>query len=887
MNNILEAFPEGDTPRKNQNSILLKIQDAINNKEKFIIVQAPTGLGKAQPLSSKIRTPNGWSTMGELQVGDTIITPAGNISTITHVHPQHLKKIYRVSFKDGRYTRCCADHLWKIYSHNYKEGYRVIDTLELQRILKHQTYKPHIDLILPQAGEALPISYDIDPYVLGCLIGDGSMTQIGIRITSNDNEIINEMTRLMPSFCIKPLKKSKYGHSITRTSKTSKALYILLRELNLFGLTSDKKFIPDIYKRGSVQQRIDLIQGLLDTDGFVGKGGNISFCQTSKQLALDIIEIIRSIGGIAYISREYTPVCVYKGRKVNGKRAYNVTIRYRAPRDLLRLSRKRNRCSINYQYADLKLAVDSVTEDIDQAELCKCITIDDPQHLYITDDYIVTHNSHLAATIANISNHPSNAYTSLIDSHEIAKKDGLGNYIYENQVLQEPPFGCAVLTVSKALQDQYKDLFKTSEVLKGKQNYTCKVDEDFDCDLAPCLLTPRLLDECRVSNNCPYLNARRDALKNRFSVFNYSVFFHLPDFIKRREFFICDEASELEDELVNFYSCEINYSSAKLKTSKLIDDDLSTAHKWLTDVVSEINTELKSIPSILMKQKNKKRQLMNTLMRYRFLKNLQEKTSLVLENWYKAEYIVEYDTHKATFTPLYVNSLANNIFRNSDTVILMSATIIDHETFAKTLGIEKYKYIEVDSDFDPTKSPIYCSSKVSLNYQNVAKELPKVIDQALMICKHYKDNKGIVHTHTHSITQAFQEKVKNDNRFLMRDTGITNEHILYEHHLRDDPTVLISPSLGFGTDLKDDFGRFSIVMKAPFLPLGSKRIKKLAQKDHRWYIMKALTNLVQMCGRTTRTQEDYSDTFILDGTAVNLIKKNIQYLPKYFSERII
>ena len=109
---------------------------------------------------------------------------------------------------------------------------------------------------------------------------------------------------------------------------------------------------------------------------------------------------------------------------------------------------------------------------------------------------------------------------------------------------------------------------------------------------------------------------------------------------------------------------------------------------------------------------------------------------------------------------------------------------------------------------------------------------------------------------------------------------------MHTHRLSTKGTVIISPSLGFGTDLSDEFGRFSVIMKTPYLPLGDKRIKTIADRNPRWYQMKALITLVQMCGRTTRSVTDFSDTYILDGTAVDLIKRNIDKLPRFFRDRL-
>jgi Rad3-related DNA helicase len=264
---------------------------------------------------------------------------------------------------------------------------------------------------------------------------------------------------------------------------------------------------------------------------------------------------------------------------------------------------------------------------------------------------------------------------------------------------------------------------------------------------------------------------------------------------------------------------------------------------------------------------------------------LVEKINTVLELWVTIEYVVEYTADKVVIMPLHIADLATGFFNNCDTVILMSGTIIDVKTFAKTLGIKQYKYIEMDSEFDPEKSPIYSCTKYSLNHSNLDKFLPSIIEMSVKICESHKNDKGIIHTHNMKITNAFRMKLDKDRRFLVRDAGVTNERILEKHKIANN-TVIISPSLGFGTDLKDEEGRFQIIAKTPYLPLNSKRIGILAKKDPDWYKMKTIVSLVQMAGRCTRHKDDYSSTYILDACAVDLIKRYSSMLPKYFRDRL-
>lgn len=495
--------------------------------------------------------------------------------------------------------------------------------------------------------------------------------------------------------------------------------------------------------------------------------------------------------------------------------------------------------------------------------------------------------SHIAATLAKASNNPTPAFIQTADNHNLFQKLPAGGYKYASDKTFQP-FGTAVLTCTKVLQNQYDALFTDSFTLKGKQNYVCAVDEDFDCDIAPCTPAPKVLERCKSTNNCPFLNARRDTLKARFSVYNYAAYLTLPQFLQRKQYLICDEASELEDELVKRYSCSIDYQRGafkKLKLQKLHTDDRNIAFRWLNDVLSELNRHHESI-SAAFNTKSNKRKLMSDINQLRQYKQLIERITLVVQNWFNSEYVIEYSAKEVKFTPLYVNVLAQQFFKEAETVILMSGTIIDHEQFCKTLGITDYEYIEVDSEFDPKHSPIYCSNKFKLNHKNLDEHLPTLTKLVMRICQEYPKDKGIIHTHTFKITEAVKKSIQGDKRFLFREPGITNEIILQEHQMTKNPTVLISPSLGFGTDLADDHGRFSIIMKTPYLPLGDKRIKTLFERNKRWYQMKALVYLVQMCGRTTRNVDDYSDTYILDGTAVDLIKRNSDKLPIWFRKRL-
>lgn len=364
------------------------------------------GGGKAQPLDAKILTPSGWSTMGEMEVGKEVIAPDGSVTKVTGVHPQGKKRTFRIGFADGRVTYASGDHLWRIYYSGFGRGgdgspWRIIDTHELFRILNTTNKYIYVQLIKPHESEdtVLPI----DPYTLGVILGDGSIAHRSVGITKWDDEVYERISKTLPEEVkIKQSKSSPVTRHIVLNDnlhkRTPNPIKEYLTEIGLMGTRSWLKFIPDAYLHASADQRRALLQGLMDTDGTVSQNGSSSFCSTSYRLATGVQYLVRSLGGIASISvkeKYYT----YHGEKKKGRIAYQVNIRHPKPSELFSLTRKKVRVNDDNQYAEgLKLRVTEVT--IDKMQEVQCITVEHPDHLYITDDFIVTHNSITSLMVA-------------------------------------------------------------------------------------------------------------------------------------------------------------------------------------------------------------------------------------------------------------------------------------------------------------------------------------------------------------------------------------------------------------------------------------------------------------------------------------------------------
>lgn len=502
-----------------------------------------------------------------------------------------------------------------------------------------------------------------------------------------------------------------------------------------------------------------------------------------------------------------------------------------------------------------------------------------------------TGKSFIAKTIANHSDDPTPGFCSACESYEIYNDEC--DQISENDL---QPFGAAILTVTKTLQDQYASMFEDGVSLKGKSNYECALNELYNCDAGVCTYTKGQLKKCLSCDKCPYFTQRNKAVTNICSFYNYAMFESLPPIVKNKEFIICDEASEIETELVGRYTFEINF-----KDLKAIDEEFpvspsinASRHQyldWFTEMSRlceyTYNQYMILIDKLLKKSGKKKKLNKEESQRISLLRRYREMFNNILGSWTDTDYIITHTTRGLLLQPYNVDKLAHRIFDYGKTVILMSATIVNSTKFAETLGIKDYYFIETATPLSAKKAPIKCTSKFKLNYKNKNTLLPQMAKAAKQICLHFKNKKGIIHTHSMDVLRYLKEELGNDKRFLFREPGRDNEAILNIHQNTQQPTVLVSPSMTHGIDLKGDLGEFQVVMKAPFLPLNDERVKRKFDNDKEWYTDAMLSTLVQMCGRCNRTESDYSETFILDGLILDAVLRNKSKLPKYFLERFV
>ena len=393
------------------------VKIAFDKNTKIIFINGPAGVGKAQPLDADILGEKGWIKMGDIKSGDKIYGEDGMLHNVLSIYPQGVKDIYKISFSDGSSTECCLEHLWltrtdedrNVRKRRREEG-KNRSIKQPQRCGSVKSTKQILDSLFVRNGlrvnHSIPITksinfpkqnHYIDPYVLGVLLGDGSFRSSTVTLTSVEPEIVKYVSERLPEDIILSFVPSS-GISYSFKNKNRKRARLNpfteeIKKMNLYGLFSYEKHIPKNYLFDCVENRIELLRGLLDTDGSINKSGStVVFYTTSNLLMLDVKFLVESLGGTCLITKTL-PTFTYKGVKKLGKLCYRLCIRLPPEINPFKLSRKRDLVVSKTKYRPIRYIRNI---ELVGPKPCQCILVDNPSHLYLTNNFIVTHNTILS-----------------------------------------------------------------------------------------------------------------------------------------------------------------------------------------------------------------------------------------------------------------------------------------------------------------------------------------------------------------------------------------------------------------------------------------------------------------------------------------------------------
>lgn len=400
------------------NLVGFKLKDTDILKYHEALIYVPRKNGKALSLDTEIPTPRGWVKMQDVHAGDYVFSVGGNPAKVLLESEIFNKPMYLVEFEDGTSIKASADHVWTVQTKDSRRtakrktrrapvkpelrksgGWYDVTTADMAGDFKHARidgkgveYKYRV----PMAGavEYPEKELSVSPYMLGVWLGDG--TSKSTHIASGEQDV-DEMRRLIEAegYNCKIIRyKDRCYEIIPDPHSRGEAQDGSLRDaLKAIGVIRNKH-IPQEYLQGSIYQRMELLRGLMDTDGYVSKAGQCEFTQKNKALSLQVLELVRSLG--------YKATITEKAARCDGKDCGNVyRIMFFADREHPCFKLKRKAARLKEKLSDRMKAKSIV--NIAPIDICpsKCIMVDDPSHLYLAGDgFTATHNTGFAAALA-------------------------------------------------------------------------------------------------------------------------------------------------------------------------------------------------------------------------------------------------------------------------------------------------------------------------------------------------------------------------------------------------------------------------------------------------------------------------------------------------------
>jgi Rad3-related DNA helicase len=494
-----------------------------------------------------------------------------------------------------------------------------------------------------------------------------------------------------------------------------------------------------------------------------------------------------------------------------------------------------------------------------------------------------------------------------------------------------------ILASDISLQKQYEDDIKKFNLNYGSvcgiDNYMC-IDNMEKNSLGTCRIRNKPAKRMPCYSICPYFSARDKASETQTSLLNYSYYLIMMNYVNQsvedtpfppRDFVISDEAHKILDIVQNHYSPRFDAKTIE-KLEKLthffgvykLHDHSKDFHDIKVSIGKLFNTENQDeLHEILTEIKN------NLQYNYRktwekFKDKVKEdyphddppkewKEALRLCDWVKDlhckvddynDIVSKTSTRNIVKNPTGENELTFNCLEESYMMqkyfhqwtgftLLMSATFADPKDYMRSISLGSAKYIKMDSNFNFDKSPIYFYNKRRMSYKQIEGNLPWLYETIDKILDKHKDESGIIHTASYDLSMKIYQNIskKHKKRILVYN-GTEEKRQVLEILKRDKAKVLLGPSLTEGLDLRDNWSRFAIFAKVPYLSLSDKFVATKLKINPEWYRWKAILAILQGTGRSVRNEKDWAVTYILDGSLADLIHNNRKAFPEEFMKRI-
>lgn len=461
-----------------------------------------------------------------------------------------------------------------------------------------------------------------------------------------------------------------------------------------------------------------------------------------------------------------------------------------------------------------------------------------------------------------------------------------------------------IMTPQRILQEQYDVSFRDVDgvsmaSLYGKANYDC-ASKNASCDIGG-LVKPKC-------NDCPHTKAKKRAQMAGNTVLNYKLAltsFAYTDIYKPRTLMVLDECHTLENHLIDFDALAlVEWRCKKYKIKWSRQTTLQGALTWLRDVyVPKIKDALIALEdeceplfdkpgTDLTASEIRKLRDMDKL-----ADHVGESTEMSLRtlDYVKDRFVLVHDKVMMQFKRLTgAHSFDKIMNPMADRFLFMSSTVLNKDGFCRDLGIDPKDaaFLSLDSEFPEDKRPVFYIPQMKMNAKWVNDEniggRRRLANKIFEILEMHKEHTGIIHTGNFAIAQWLVDELEGEipHQIFHHNPGSDSDRNVVINSFTADPkpSLLISPSITEGLDLKDDLGRFAIFAKVPFGYLGDQWIRRRMDMSNEWYQRRALIDIIQGGGRIVRSADDWGNVYLLDQSFAYLYKQTYHMIPQWWRD---
>ncbi len=770
----------------------------------------------------------------DIQVGELVMGPDSSPREVLQTH-KGKHEVREIIPQRGETWTATSNHLLVLhrYIRPMKAGVRIststteivpVEVYERQaKSYKHCSKMYRVGVEFPE--KELPI----DPYVFGLWLGDGHSSSP--TLTCMDEELSDTWYKYADSLDLNVRIESNgskaYTYHLTTRGTSYKKVNPFTIHLRELGVWSNKH-IPHIYKTASREQRLQLLAGIVDTDGHTQTSGSIEITVKQETFSKDIQFLARSLGYSASIYPKKVNQTIYHRVQISGQTIFELPVKLKRK---IPTNSKSNQN--HYAFETRNLGVQDYAG----------ITVD-KDNLYLLGDFTVTHNTGKSAISLTISRWASSIRVA-------KKKDAERGRV-------------GILASNNMLVDQYLKDYPSLQVLHASHRYTCTttgvtIKERKEKKMGLCHPAMRCFGCMKYKADSTRIWSAPYALLNYHMYFAYKFFKHF-------NVVVVDEAHNLINLLQDLGSRRVFQHT--LPKDFTYPDKLNSVQdmkRWLDSIPDEIVEESSALQHFKRASDSNK---------YMFREGIEE---------YRNE-----PKHCLKLIPIDLTEEPQMFFpENMRKIVLMSATISAKDVEQMGLYRRKVSYISAPSPIPAENRPILSVNPgLNMSYKYQDANMPQLAQMIDHLLEMYPDSKGLIHA-PYSLAWKIKSHLHKHPRLMFHDKD--NKMQVYKQFREStEPKVLVASGMYEGVDLPYDAARFQAITKMPYPSLADPAVAFKADRDHTWYSWETLKQMLQACGRVVRAVDDYGSTYMLDNSFNSLYAKNLDngLIPEWFQEAV-